>query len=63
MTFRKNIHEGIVSIYVECNDPEDVECNSGTPVEQDILRKYDLRPGDGVQHKILKTETLKLLEK
>lgn len=59
----ENIHEGVVSIYVECTDPDDREYNSGTPVEHDILRKYDLRPGDGVQYKILKNRNVKIVGK
>ena len=63
MTFEKNIHEGVVSLYVECNDPDDVEYNTGTYVEEDLLRKYDLRPGDGVQYKILKNHDVKIVGK
>lgn len=59
----KNIHEGIVSLFVECNDPEDTEYCTGTPVEEDILTKYGLKPGDGVQYKILKNRDVKIVGK
>jgi len=58
-----DIHEGIVSIYVECTDPDDKEYNSGIPVDEDILRKYDLKPGDGVQYKISKNRDTKIIGK
>ena len=60
---KENIHEGVVSLYVECTDLEDTEYITGCPVEEDILRKYDLRPGDGVQYKILKNRDVKIVGK
>ena len=59
----KNIHEGVVSLYVECTDLEDTEYCTGTPVEEDILTKYSLRPGDGVQYKVLKNHDVKIVGK
>jgi len=60
---KENIHEGVVSLYVECTDLEDTEYNTSCPVEEDILRKYDLRPGDGVQYRILKNHDVKIVGK
>ena len=59
----RNTHDGIVSLYVECTDPDDREYCTGIPVEGDILRKYDLRPGDGVQYKIMKNRGVKIVGK
>ena len=58
MTFEKDIYKGVLSLYVECNDPEDVEYNAGRYVEEDILKKYGLKPGDGVQYKFTKDENI-----
>ena len=59
--FRKEIHEGVIRLYVECNDPEDTEYNTGCHVEENILKKYGLNPGDSVQYKILKDRTVKII--
>ena len=61
MTFKENIHEGVVCLYVECDDPEDIEYNSGCYMGEDILKKYDLKSGDGVQYKILKNRDVKIV--
>ncbi len=59
----KNIHDGIISLYVECTDPDDREYCTGIPTQGNILKKYDLNPGDEVQYQITKNRGVKIISK
>jgi hypothetical protein len=59
----ENIHDGVVSLYVECTNPNDREYCTGTPVEGNILKKYNLNPGDEVQYEITKNRGVKIIGK
>jgi len=54
---KNNIHDGIISLYVECTDPDDI------PAEGNLLKKYDLNPGDEVQYQITKNRGVKIISK
>ena len=61
MIFRKEIHEGVIRLYVECNDPEDPEYNTGGYIEENVIKKHGLNPGDCVQYKLLKDRTVEII--
>jgi len=63
MIFEKDIHEGVVSLLVECTDPDDREYCTGADIDKNVLQKYDLQPGDTVQYKITKNREVKIVGK
>ncbi len=60
---KKNTHSGIVSLYIECIDPNDREYYNGEPCEGNIIKKYNLNPDDEVQYEITKNRSIKIIGK
>ena len=47
----KNVHEGIISLFIECDDPDDSDFRNNEFLEPETLKKHNLKPGDRVQYR------------
>jgi len=50
----KDIHEGEIELCVRCDVLDDGEYGCGKGIDQKLLDKHGLKPGDHIQYKITK---------